>query len=170
TYKLELLKNDNTNWADAAVLKGLTDPYAVVSNLEVGKYYKWRVSSSVDGDYLTAPSFGIFKVDDNAVTAIDDEDGIIPESFRVSQNYPNPFNPSTVIKYGIPEASFVTIKIYNILGSEIATLVNTELNAGIHQAVWNGRDNLGNKVSSGTYILRVTAGNNSATKKMLLLK
>jgi flagellar hook assembly protein FlgD len=88
----------------------------------------------------------------------------------VSQNYPNPFNPSTVINYSVPDAQFVTIRVYNMLGQEIATLVNEEVEAGIYNVTWNGVDNSGIKVATGTYIYRVVAGSNVATKKMILLK
>jgi hypothetical protein len=95
---------------------------------------------------------------------------VIPSTFEVSQNYPNPFNPSTTIKYGLPENSIVTIKIFNILGQEVKTLVNTEKNAGTYSVTWNGDNNFGQKVTSGTYIYRVVAGNFVQTKKMVLLK
>ena len=86
------------------------------------------------------------------------------------QNYPNPFNPSTLISYNIPKSSIVTVKIYDLLGNEIKTLVSSSQNAGVHQAVWNGDNNLGKKVSSGTYIYTLNANDNFMAKKMILLK
>lgn len=94
----------------------------------------------------------------------------IPESFTLNQNYPNPFNPSTVIKFGIPEASFVTLKIYNMLGQEIKTLVSGEKAAGYYNIQWNGDNNYGSPVASGAYIYRITAGSNVVNKKMILMK
>ena len=122
----------------------------------------------MNGDYPIPPSFGTFKVGDN-VTAVE-KDETVPMKFAVAQNYPNPFNPTTTIKYQLPEAGFVSLKIYNMLGQEVRTLVNAEQSAGIFQAVWNGKDNSGNVVASGTYIYRLTAGTNVVTKKMVLLK
>ncbi|MCH8170308.1 MAG: T9SS type A sorting domain-containing protein [Bacteroidetes bacterium] len=94
----------------------------------------------------------------------------VPVDFTLSQNYPNPFNPSTVIKYALPEASFVTLKIYNMLGQEIKTLVSGDKSAGVYNVQWNGKDNYGSPVASGTYIYRVIAGSNVVSKKMILLR
>ncbi|MFC2084819.1 T9SS type A sorting domain-containing protein, partial [Bacteroidota bacterium] len=98
------------------------------------------------------------------------EESIIPDKFDVAQNYPNPFNPATTLRYGLPKASFVSIKIYNLLGQLVKTLVNEDVSAGIYEVQWNGDDESGRKVASGTYIYRVVAGKNVVTKKMVLLK
>jgi Secretion system C-terminal sorting domain len=88
-----------------------------------------------------------------------------PLSFALNQNYPNPFNPSTTISYSIPEKSFVTIKVYNVLGNVVASLVNNQIEAGEHNIQFNA-----NGLSSGVYFYTITAGNFSATKKLMLLK
>ena len=85
------------------------------------------------------------------------------------QNYPNPFNPTTTIKYSIPKLSFVTIKIYDVLGSEAATLVNEEKPAGTYELNWNASSTAGG-LPSGVYFYRLSAGNYVETKKMILLK
>ncbi len=89
---------------------------------------------------------------------------------QLLQNSPNPFNPSTTIKFYIPNTSDVTIKIYDILGREITTLINQQTTAGYHNVYWNGRDSRGEDVASGVYLYRLTAGSFSETKKMNLLK
>jgi hypothetical protein len=89
---------------------------------------------------------------------------------KLLQNSPNPFNPSTSIKFYVPQSVDVTIKIYNILGAEVTTLVNKAVSSCYHVAYWNGKDNYGNSVSSGVYLYRLTAGNFTETKKMNLLK
>ncbi len=104
----------------------------------------------------------------SSVTSV--EDTQIPKSFSVSQNYPNPFNPTTEIQYAIPQAAIVTIKIYNMLGQEVKTLVSGEKAAGTYSVQWNGDNDFGAKVSSGAYIYRITAGNNIETKKMIMMK
>ena len=81
------------------------------------------------------------------------------------QNYPNPFNPETKIRYQLPTASKVVIKIYNILGSEVMELVNEQKEAGIYEAEFNASN-----LSSGTYIYKISADNFVQTKKMILLK
>jgi|WetSurMetagenome_2_1015567.scaffolds.fasta_scaffold12684_2 hypothetical protein len=98
------------------------------------------------------------------VVSVEDED-ILPIEYKLEQNYPNPFNPSTVIKFAVPEKSSVLIKIYDILGSEINTLVNEELDAGWYQKNFNGSG-----YASGLFIYRMQAGNYISTKKMLLVK
>ena len=94
----------------------------------------------------------------------------LPTSFKVYQNYPNPFNPTTTITYALPKASPVKVIVYDIMGRQIKTMVNGEQSAGIHTISWNGENNFGEKVSSGTYIYRISAGNNVQVKKMVLLK
>ncbi len=89
----------------------------------------------------------------------------LPDDYQLSQNYPNPFNPTTTISYSIPNESFVTIKVYDILGREVETLVNEEKNAGNYNVNFNA----GN-LSSGIYFYRMQAGNFIQTKKLLLLK
>jgi len=93
-----------------------------------------------------------------------------PQRFALEQNYPNPFNPNTVIRYQIPEMKKVTLKIYNILGQEIRTLVNTKQAAGVHSVVWDGKDQYGHAVSTGVYLYRMQAGDFVMTKKMVLVK
>ncbi len=94
----------------------------------------------------------------------------MPLNYMLSQNYPNPFNPATVIKYSVPKNEFVTIKVYDIIGREIKTLFSGNSNAGNFTLNWDGADNTGMKVSSGTYIYRMTAGEYIESKKMIYLK
>lgn len=99
-------------------------------------------------------------------TVVDvNEDDMLPIEFKLHQNYPNPFNPSTVIKYAIPERSYVLIKVYNIAGEELVTLVNVEKDQGWYELNFNPRG-----LSSGVYIFRMNAGNFVSTKKMMLIK
>ena len=86
-------------------------------------------------------------------------------SFKLEQNYPNPFNPTTQISYSIPVASHVRLKVYNVLGNEIATLVNEEKPAGEYSVKFNASD-----LSSGVYIYRLQTDYSVITKKMTLLK
>ena len=92
-------------------------------------------------------------------------EAVLPTQFKLEQNYPNPFNPSTIIKFGIPERCNVLIKIYDLLGSEVTTLLNQELGIGWYDLTFNA-----NGLSSGFYIYRMKAGNYISTKKMLMIK
>lgn len=89
----------------------------------------------------------------------------LPQEFSLSQNYPNPFNPSTTIDYGVPKSAHVTLKVYNSIGQEIATLVDEERVAGSYSTVWNA-----DGLATGTYMVRMTADGSSVVQKMILLK
>ena len=96
---------------------------------------------------------------------------IIPASYELSQNFPNPFNPATTIRYGLPEAERVTLKVFNLLGEEVVTLIADESKeAGYHTAIWNGRNQTGQSVASGVYVYRLRAGSLVMTKKMALVQ
>ncbi len=103
---------------------------------------------------------------------------VLPTEFGLSQNYPNPFNPSTVISYQLPVDSRVTLKVYNVLGEEVATLVDGLQSAGFRLQEWNATDNNGKPLSSGIYFYKLSAGNSSSgagqgftdTKKLMLMR
>jgi len=92
-------------------------------------------------------------------------DNGIPGEYDLMQNYPNPFNPSTTIRYSIPEANFATIKVYDMLGNEVTTLVNEEQSAGNYEVEFNASE-----LSSGIYFYKLQAGSFVETKKMILLR
>ncbi|MDH4070367.1 MAG: S8 family serine peptidase [Ignavibacteria bacterium] len=94
----------------------------------------------------------------------------VPSETKLTGNYPNPFNPSTTISYNIGDAAHVTMKIYNTLGQEVATLVNQLVNEGRHTVSWNGTNSYGAGVASGLYIVRLTAGSHVSTQRILLMK
>lgn len=89
----------------------------------------------------------------------------MPEGFNLIQNYPNPFNPETVIKFKIDKQNTVTLKIYDVTGREVASLLNTRLNSGTYEITFDGKD-----LPSGAYIYKLTSGNNSISKVMALIK
>ena len=102
----------------------------------------------------------------NVTTSIEViESEIIPNEYSLTQNYPNPFNPSTTLKYEIPKESYITLKVYDILGREVATLVNEQQKAGYYEVEWDAVNN-----SSGIYFYRIQAGEFVGTKKMMLVK
>jgi hypothetical protein len=103
-------------------------------------------------------------IDLTAPSSVEQLDGL-PTDFNLRQNYPNPFNPSTNIEYIIPEASFVQLKVYDILGNEVATLVNEEQTAGTYRADFTAQN-----LASGFYVAQLRAGNFVKTIKMTLMK
>ncbi len=92
----------------------------------------------------------------------------LPFQFSLSQNFPNPFNPSTMIMYNLPSTAFVTLKVYNALGKEVAVLVNQNQNSGEHMEVFDIGKTRG--LASGVYFYRLTAGSLIQTRKMTLIK
>lgn len=98
------------------------------------------------------------------VTGLSNDD-TVPNKFVLEQNYPNPFNPTTNINFSIPESGLTTLKIYNVLGNEVANLINEELTSGSHVINFDGAD-----LSSGTYFYTLSSGELRETKKMILLK
>ncbi|MDR3627641.1 MAG: GDSL-type esterase/lipase family protein [Ignavibacteriaceae bacterium] len=113
-----------------------------------------------------------------AAALVSNRNNIKPAAFSLAQNYPNPFNPSTVIKYNLAAGSFVKLKVYDILGNEIATLVNEFQNSGSHSVLFNARQTANhNQLSSGVYFYRISAVSKSGqnenfidTKKLILMK
>ena len=103
-------------------------------------------------------------------TGVISEHSAIPTQYALEQNYPNPFNPSTTIRFALPKTSRVRMMVYDILGREVRALVNSDLDAGTHHIVWDGKNNYGGQVATGMYIYRIEAGSFISTKKMMLLK
>ena len=100
-----------------------------------------------------------------------DENGInIPDGIYLEQNYPNPFNPETQIEYQLASSGFVSLKIYDLLGCEIKSLVSQEQTTGSYKVTWDGTDKLGNKVPSGIYLYKLSSNNQFVSKKMILMK
>jgi hypothetical protein len=102
---------------------------------------------------------------------------VLPEQFMLYQNYPNPFNPSTSIQYAVGNRQFVQLKVYDILGNEVATLVNEEKAPGIYEVKFNSHSDGGQNLpagrqglSSGVYFYKLQAGDFVETKKMILLR
>ncbi len=175
----------------------LTDGYMLASNLDkaddVGKVIFGMINATplqgsgaiaelvfeVIGEDVRSASFGLVDGDlydlkgPMGVQLYDGEFMALPEQASLSQNYPNPFNPETTIDYAIPvgkELTPVSLKIYNISGQVVRTLVDEEKAPGFYTAVWDGRDKQDKVVSSGIYFYRIVADKFISVKKMVLLK
>jgi hypothetical protein len=94
----------------------------------------------------------------------------VPKELSIDQNYPNPFNPSTAIQFQIPQAAGVTLRIFDVLGREIETLVAQQLSPGTYTVNWDSRNSSGTQAGSGVYFYRLQTGEQTITKKMLLLR
>jgi hypothetical protein len=163
-------------------LGDLATPLGLLRNCRSFRYL--QVGGGSDASiYLTlAPRFGLASFDNGpigdkwmrlqkaviagiVITGTGNEDRSLPNSFQLHQNYPNPFNPSTTISYDLPTRSHVTLRIFNVLGQEVATLVDGEVEAGRHQARWNPAG-----FASGVYLYRLRANDFLETKKMLMVR
>jgi len=141
----------------------------------VSKFYKDTINiAKRDTFFLRADALVLKEV--RKVVGVEVPEAL-PLNYELSQNYPNPFNPETQIKFALPMDSRVELKIYDILGREVTTLVNENLRAGFHIALWNGRNSLGQTVATGVYFYRLTAipqsgsgGEFVQSKKMVLLR
>ncbi|RPI61315.1 MAG: T9SS C-terminal target domain-containing protein, partial [Ignavibacteriales bacterium] len=115
------------------------------------------------------PDSGFYKIVYTSLTDLDDELNSIPSEYKLEQNYPNPFNPITVISYQLPKVGNVTLKVFDVLGKEVATLVNEFRSAGSYEVEFNPESSIKNP-ASGIYFYQLKAGEFVETKKMLLLK
>lgn len=153
------LTGNGTSWGSVSV-PGLKDS-TIISALGVfgGNLYVGTGGTfGMDSKY-----YGMLSVP-NAIDVVRSTDET-PSKFMLEQNYPNPFNPSTVIKYQLPAENFVTLKVYDVIGRDVSTLISERQIAGEHSAIFNGVG-----LPSGVYFYRLTAGNFSRTRKFMLVK
>ncbi len=140
------------------------NPLSVFSGMDPNGEWTLKVVDMVSGNSGILHAWGL-KLFFDVPTEVESNYSIVPDKFEVYQNYPNPFNPSTTISWQLPEAGLVTLKIYDVLGREVITLVNEELTAGKHKTVFDAA-----RFSSGVYFYQLKAGSFILTRKMLLIK
>jgi len=117
--------------------------------------------------WALSPTGNLYYTNSVGVITNASQENSLPAAFQLYQNYPNPFNPETIIRYQLSKFSFVTLKVYDLLGREITTLINEFKQPGIHNSTFNINNY---SLPSGTYFYRLTAGDFSSTQKMVLLK
>ncbi|HMS33282.1 MAG TPA: M14 family zinc carboxypeptidase [Ignavibacteria bacterium] len=128
--------------------------------------FNFVTDAGVPGDGYYFDNFRVVNYIDT-ITSVNSASSSVPQEYRLEQNYPNPFNPTTSIRYSLIENGFVTLKLYDVLGKEIATLVNEEQNIGIYNYQFS---TVNYQLSSGIYYYKLEAGSFSDVKKMILLK
>jgi len=150
---------------DSLIAHGKMTEIILFSGLQHGFDINWPTANAFTVAGLVAKD-SVLSFFNRIVTGIQQTDEISPpDGFVLSQNYPNPFNPSTTIRFQVPNSSFVNLKVYDILGNEVATLVNEEKQARGYEVNFNA-----SKLSSGIYFYRIKAGSFVETKKMILLR
>jgi len=160
TYRLQIADN---NLFTTIIFQDslITDTSRQVTGIAEGQHY-WRVSASNTGgtsDWSSVRSFSVSShLGENTVSDL-------PTQFALMHNYPNPFNPTTIINYQLPKSAKVSLRVYDLSGREVATLVNTVQSAGYYSVIFNAAN-----LPSGAYIYRLQAGNFVETKKLLLVR
>ena len=198
-YKIYYSSNAGNNWTNIsgslpnlpANCVAYLHPDRLFIGMDVGVYYRDNTMSDWAPFMINMPNVeisefeihlptnkiraatygrGIWESVIPPVTSINSNGNDIPASYTLYQNYPNPFNPETIIEFDLPKNSNVTLKIYNILGQEIRTLLQSDVSVGHKLIQWNGKDNNGQIVNSGIYIYELTAGNFRDSKIMVMIK
>ncbi len=164
-YNFQLSEGLNINLDDLMVDTLVADTTLKYEDLEVNKIYSWRVLASNEFGQSDWTGIFKFKTAADSVVSAEDIDISLPQEYTLEQNYPNPFNPVTTITFGIPESGMTSLRIYNIIGQEIAVLVNEDLQAGIYNISFDASD-----MTSGLYLYRLQSKEFISIKKMLLIK
>ncbi len=125
------------------------------------QYTSWKAQESAENTRINT----WLNTGKDPISGIKQISGDIPSKYALSQNYPNPFNPTTKIEYAIPKSGYVSLKVYNVIGQEVTTLVASDLKAGKYYVTFDG-----SKLSSGVYFYRLQTGSVSITKKLILMK
>ncbi len=179
-YKGFEIEKSNSHFISEAEDKGGIIKFAMAGPSPVSKdgniitfYFKVNDKSSLEKLTFSRIILNEFEYDVSKI----ESNTLIPKTFRIHQNYPNPFNPVTNIKYELPNTGNVTLKIYNLLGQEVKTLVNKTQASGFYKLQWDGRNNNNILVSSGVYFYKIEYRPNSSepdpkiiTKKLLFIK
>jgi hypothetical protein len=167
--ELAIYENINFNWAEHV----LTDDFYGGTAMET-----IDLDGDTDIDIVAGASYigELYWWENLLITSVDGNDNnTLPFKYELYQNYPNPFNPETIIKYSLPEKSFVKLKIYDLIGNEISTIFEGEKSAGSYEIRFSatGRSTSGRNaysLSSGIYFYQLQAGENVQTKKMILIR
>ena len=157
--------NGNVFWQNNGIAictaRGIQREYQLTSDGGGGAIITWRDGRSV---YSNIDIYAQ-RVNDLATAVSERKEASLPSEFMLNQNYPNPFNPSTTISFALPRASYVTLKVFNLKGEEVANLVSKQLPAGRHQTQWNAGG-----FASGVYFYRLQADDFFETQKLILLR
>jgi len=160
--KIEISFDNGNTWSTIADSIPNTETYSwTVTAQDSSNECLIKISNVANGEVFDM-SDNVFSID---IVSDVDEKNQNPLEFNLAQNYPNPFNPSTTIKYAVATTSFVSIKVYDMIGQEVASLVNEMKDAGTYEVKFDGKN-----LASGVYIYKMSADNFTSVKKLNLLK
>ena len=131
--------------------------------------FPWQGAWPRESIWLHPGTYAQYRLASGDITAVDRDSGL-PERFALYQNYPNPFNPTTTIRYALPRDCRVSLIIYNMLGQQVRSLVQSDQAAGWHDIIWDGTTDYGQQVGSGVYLCRIEAGSFTEAVKMVILR
>jgi hypothetical protein len=146
----------------------------IMSRLKVNSTYSWDLKVSDGVVTVTWPNRATFRTS-STITSVQEDNNLVPGEFHLEQNYPNPFTltakyAETTIKYQLPKESFVTLKVFDMLGREMIALVNALQPPGYYNVTWNGRNTAGQLVPGGIYLCRLQAGSFERVMKMMIVR
>tara|TARA_B100000575_G_C22928243_1_gene538056 strand:- start:157 stop:609 length:453 start_codon:yes stop_codon:yes gene_type:complete len=150
------------------VVSELLEGTSITLTLEDNNQYYWGVIARDSDGFIVGSNDNMPNYLVVGTLSIDED--LVPDVFTLHQNYPNPFNPTTQIQYDLPKDQFVIITIFDVMGRKIRSLKNTNQTAGYHTIRWDARNDMGEGISAGVYIITIQTGEFLATKKMVLLK
>jgi len=175
----ELTLSTSPDMSNPIVYSDIPEPFFHLDQLAPGTYF-WQVRSFGNGISSAHSGVGVFSTSsisvgvenegDGSRSADDPADKVVPDVFSLKQNYPNPFSPATTIEYGVAETSGVTIRIFDVLGREVRTLVDQTVAPGQHSVQWDGTDANGRRLPSGLYLYQMEAGSFSQTRSLVLMQ
>ncbi len=152
--------NNGTSWSDITSSLSLNDPYTAIAIIDTNLF----IGTNNNSDFTKVAT--VWRLSLNTLaTGVNRAENGAPTTFSLDQNYPNPFNPTTTISYRLPSAGRVTLKVYDALGRQVATLVDGVEHAGGHAVTFDA-----SRLSSGIYFYRIQAGSSSQTRKLMLVK
>ncbi len=171
------VNNPTTSGSDfwvGAKYDGTNEPLIGIDTVTNGRGWEYNPNNStwtqLDNENPPFHATLYIRAEITTLTGTEEINTSVPKYFSLMQNYPNPFNPSTIIEYNLPKAENVKVIVYDILGREVASLVDAYQNAGEYKIQWNGRNDFGSTVASGIYLYSFEAGSFKSVKKMIFLK
>jgi serine protease len=177
SYTLDLSRAGKWDWLSNGFLSTDAGPADIHQAISSGPYTLGPGATRVVAFALVAGDSSLANIQQNADAAkarwqkmaipvgIENDNAASPVTYQLAQNYPNPFNPSTTLQFQVPQKSFVSLKVFDLLGRQLATLVNEERQSGIYRVTWDA-----SKLPSGVYFYRLRAGDFVETKKMVFAK